>query len=360
MAAQPVVGCNADANALKEAGNVAFSSGKHLQAWELFSEAILLDPSSALLRSNRSAALASLGRHDEAFADAELCCKLQPDWWKGYTRRGHAEFHLKRYTESEQSFMEALRLNPGEKTVLEGLTKTKAALGQPGFQAAAGPRVAAAGSGPPAAVFQPPPVAYAPGSLGGGATAGAAGASSSSTLGPSDFHRLSSAELKRHLEMGASKLSDDQLDLELRLAGVYVPPGASRDEKVQLYVQTPDDPKAKPKAKAKPVSKICGCFLRDLPEDNSKSEGEKMLEWRKKKVEEWNTWDEDRLVKRLAKLGLDGDGLSRDQLMDELMKVETENYANRCHPARIQKYALVCVGGAVFLTFLVVVMGMLV
>lgn len=162
--------------------------------------------------------------------------------------------------------------------------------------------------------------------------AGSAAASSSSTLGPSDFHRLSAAELKRHLEMGASKLSDEALDLELRLAGVYVPPGASRAEKVQLYVQTPEDANAQPKAKAKakPASKMCGCFLRDLPEgQNSKSEGEKMLEWRKKKVDEWNTWDEDRLVKRLAKLGLDGDGLSRDQLMDELMKVETEPKANK-------------------------------
>lgn len=348
---QPVVGCNADAAALKEAGNVAFSSGKHLQAYELFSEAILKDPSSALLRSNRAGALASLGRHEEAFADAELCCKLQPDWWKGYTRRGHALFHLKRYPESEQSFLEALRLNPGEKTVVEALEKTRASMR--GEASTGGPRVAAASSSAaPPPVFVPPPGSV-PYSQQPGYTA--PGPASSASSGPTvDFQKLSSEELRKKLEQAAANLSDEQLDTELRLAGISVPPGASRADKVKLYTQTPEDKKGTAKKRKGMGFKCPGRKV------EKKSDGEKLLELRKKWLDEWNTWDDARLVKRLAKLGIDGEGLSRAQLLDELLQVQTERYSNRCHPERVQKYGLALVGGATFLTFAGAVIGFLV
>lgn len=406
MAAQPVVGCNADATALKEAGNVAFSSGKHLQAFELFSEAILKDPSSALLRSNRAGALASLGRHDEAFADADTCCKLQPDWWKGYTRRGHAQFHLKDYQGSEMSFLEALRLNPSEKSVFEALAKTRAALygatapAGP-VPAGAGPRAAGAPGAPPTAGFSPPPAGFVPaggayGQAAGGAygqpaggvygqpaggaygqpiggaygqpaysgqpagatpgsVPGAAAAPASSVLGPSDFHRLSADELRNRLEMAASKLSDEALDTELRLAGVTVPKGATREAKVKLYCQTDEQKNAKPEKKER--GPLCPCLVSKKP---TASEGEKLLEMRKKWVEEWSAWDDEKLVKRLAKLGIDGDGLARAQLVDELLSVETERYSKRCDPARIQKIALAVVGAGVGLTFVVTVIAFLV
>jgi len=350
---QPVVGCNADATALKEAGNVAFQNGKHIQALELFSEAILKDPSSALLRSNRAGALASLGRHEEAFADAELCCKLQPDWWKGYTRRGHAQYHLKQYPGSEQSFLEALRLNPGEKSVLEALAKTRGALGTgSGVQAsAAGPRAAAAAYAPPAAVFVPP-AAFVPAAGNAGVSAAPAASaiptSAAAPVGmaPVDFKRLTNDEMRSRLEQGVAKLSDEALDTELRLAGIAVPPGATRADKVKLYTQMPEEPK--PKAKKEGVVKRLRAKL--CPKAAKKSEGELLLEKRKNWLEEWNSWDDDRLVKRLARLGIDGDGLSRAQLLDELLQVETDRYSNRCNPQRIQKYALVGVGAAVVLT----------
>jgi len=347
---QPVVGCNADAAALKEAGNVAFSSGKHLQAYELFSEAILKDPSSALLRSNRAGALASLGRHEEAFGDAELCCKLQPDWWKGYTRRGHALYHLKRYPESEQSFLEALRLNPGDKTVIEALSKTQSAMGGASSQAVpSGPRAAGLSSAPPPYGFVPAAAPMGGMPYNGGAVGAACAPAMSSTApppgtstGPVDFQRLSAEELRYKLEQAAANLSDDALDCELRLAGIPVGPGMTRAEKVRLYTQTPEDKNPK-KAKKKKAPK--------------KTEGELLLELRKKWVDEWNTWEDERLVKRLERLGTDGEGLARAQLIDELLQVETERYQNRCNPQLIQKYALGGVGAAVVLTFAGAVIG---
>jgi len=417
--AQPVVGCNADATALKEAGNVAFSSGKHLQSYELFSEAILKDPSSALLRSNRAGALASLGRHEEAYQDAEICCKLQRDWWKGYTRRGHALFHLNRYQESEQSFVEALRLNPGEQSVMEALAKTRGSIGGQmmggqmmggqmmggqvigqmmggqmmggqmmggqvmGGQMMGGQMMGGQMMGGQQAPFYPvqqavaypgqqAPVYYlgqqAPGGQLGGAVGSTyapqphafaqlgaamggtggfamppqpAGASSAPGRPQGDFQKLSVDELRAQLQRGAAQLTDEALDTELQLAQIKVPKGATRADKEKLYTQSAFDGKdSKKTAKAKA---------------QKKSEGDKLLELRKKWVDEWNKWDDDRLVKRLAKLGTDGAGLSRAQLLDELLQVETERHSNRCSPQTIQKYSLGGVGASVAITFLVVV-----
>jgi len=76
-----------------------------------------------------------------------------------------------------------------------------------------------------------------------------------------------------------------------------------------------------------------------------------LLERRKQWLDEWSSWDDARLIKRLARLGIDGDGLVRAQLLDELLQVETDRYADRCNPARIQKYALVGVGALILCSF---------
>lgn len=403
VGAQTAVGCNKDATALKEAGNVAFQSGKHVQAVELFSEAILKDPSSALLRSNRAGAFASLGRHEEALGDAEKCVQLQPDWWKGYTRRGHAQFHLKQYAESEQSFLEALALNPGEKSVLQGLEKTRS------HMAGGGPRAAGMAGGAPQGGFMPPPGAagfqppgayqfpaggqfppggqfpgqfppggqfpgaapgQSPGAVAGqfpgaaaGQFAGAAGAqfpgqgpqggvppvAAAAGAAPDDFKKLSAEELRARLEAGAAKLSDEDLEAELRHSGITIPLGATRAEKVKLYCQTPEDIKAEARLKKKSKSEQRWAKL--CPKAK-KTDGEQLLERRKLWLEEWSTWDDVRLVKRLARLGIDGDGLARPQLLDELLQAETDNYVNRCSPARIQKFALIGVGITVILSFI--------
>jgi hypothetical protein len=194
----------------------------------------------------------------------------------------------------------------------------------------------------------------APGATGYAVPASAATSGyASSSSGPNDFHRLSAEELRHRLELGAAKLSDAALDNELALASIKVPAGATRADKVKLYVQSPEDAQnaANAKAQAKSAAK--------KPAKEKKSEGEKLLEVRKKWLEEWESWDDVRLVKRLAKLGVDGDGLARAQLLDELLEVETDRYSNRCNPQRIQKFALVGVGGAVLLTFLGVVVGLI-
>eukprot|EP00434_Breviolum_minutum_P040031 symbB.v1.2.035563.t1/scaffold4822.1/size34315/1 len=93
--------CNALASPAKDAGNSSFAAGRYQEAYDYYSQAIQADPDSALLRSNRSGALAALGRHVEALADADKCCQLRPDWYKSHVRRGHAMFQLNRVTDAE-------------------------------------------------------------------------------------------------------------------------------------------------------------------------------------------------------------------------------------------------------------------
>jgi hypothetical protein len=164
-----------------------------------------------------------------------------------------------------------------------------------------------------------------------------------------DFQKLSKEELRSRLEAAAAKLSDEALHTELRLAGIPVPEKATREEKVKLYTQIPDAPVSKKALREKKE-----------PKTTKKSDGDKLLEKRKQWLEEWNTWDDARLVKRLAKLGFDGEGLSRAQLLDELMQAESDAYLNRWNPQQIQKVALGCVGVTIILTFGAIVIGLLV
>lgn len=66
----------------KARGNAAFQAGDFSSAVDHFSKAIELNPSDAVVYSNRSGAYASLKQFDLALKDAETCVKLKPDWPK--------------------------------------------------------------------------------------------------------------------------------------------------------------------------------------------------------------------------------------------------------------------------------------
>ena len=68
----------ADANALKDAGNKAFSAKNYDKAIELFTKAIDLDSKNHILYSNRSAAHAGKKNWQAALEDAEQVCIAFP------------------------------------------------------------------------------------------------------------------------------------------------------------------------------------------------------------------------------------------------------------------------------------------
>eukprot|EP00903_Cladosiphon_okamuranus_P019424 g17859.t1 len=79
------------AEAKKKAGNDAFAKKDLDEALRLYSEAIELDPSSYIYRSNRSACYSLQGNHEKAKEEAEACIRINPDFTKGYYRLATAQ-----------------------------------------------------------------------------------------------------------------------------------------------------------------------------------------------------------------------------------------------------------------------------
>lgn len=107
----------------KAKGNTEFSAKNYQAAIEHFTEAIKHDPSDHVFFSNRSACYASLEQYDKALADGAECVRLKPDWPKGYTRKAHAEFFLKKFDDAIDSYKAGLKLAPDDAALKEGLKK---------------------------------------------------------------------------------------------------------------------------------------------------------------------------------------------------------------------------------------------
>lgn len=107
----------------KAKGNKEFSAKNFPAAIEHFTEAISHDPTDHVFFSNRSACYASLEQYDKALADGAECVKLKPDWPKGYTRKGLAEFWMKKFDDAAETYKAGLKLAPDDAAMKEGLQK---------------------------------------------------------------------------------------------------------------------------------------------------------------------------------------------------------------------------------------------
>lgn len=111
------------AQAAKAEGNKEFSAKNYKEAIKHFTEAISHDPTDHVFFSNRSACYASLEQYDKALEDGSECVKLKPDWAKGYTRKAHAEFFLKKFDDAAETYKAGLKLAPEDAALKEGLQK---------------------------------------------------------------------------------------------------------------------------------------------------------------------------------------------------------------------------------------------
>ncbi|TPX33118.1 hypothetical protein SmJEL517_g03939 [Synchytrium microbalum] len=109
------------AEEFKAQGNKAFSAGDFDTAIKAFSQAIELDTSNHVLYSNRSAAYASLKNYQKALEDAEKTVALKPDWAKGYSRVGAAQYGLSKYGDAAKAYEEGLKLDPSNAQMQKGL-----------------------------------------------------------------------------------------------------------------------------------------------------------------------------------------------------------------------------------------------
>jgi len=111
------------AAAAKAKGNAAFQAKNFEEAIKHFTEAISHDGTDHVFYSNRSACYSSIEKYEKALEDGAKCVSLKPDWPKGYTRKGLAEFFLKKYDESAETYKAGLKLAPEDAAMKEGLQK---------------------------------------------------------------------------------------------------------------------------------------------------------------------------------------------------------------------------------------------
>ncbi|KAM0884684.1 hypothetical protein ACQ4PT_030824 [Festuca glaucescens] len=97
---------------LKLLGAKAVEQKDYASASKFYSEAIKVDPEDATLYSNRSLCHLRRGETDDALLDANACIRLQPDWPKGYYRKGAALMSLKEYKEACDAFLTGGKLDP--------------------------------------------------------------------------------------------------------------------------------------------------------------------------------------------------------------------------------------------------------
>lgn len=122
---------NVSAARAKAKGNAAFQARKYEEAVSYYTEAISHDPSDVILYSNRSASYACLEEYAKALQDGQQCVSLNPDWARGYARKGLAELFLCRYDKAISTYKAGLALAPTDPLLLEGLKEVKQAKKEP-------------------------------------------------------------------------------------------------------------------------------------------------------------------------------------------------------------------------------------
>uniref|UniRef100_A0A7S4N079 Hsp70-Hsp90 organising protein n=1 Tax=Odontella aurita TaxID=265563 RepID=A0A7S4N079_9STRA len=115
----------ATADEWKGKGNQALQSGNATEAIECYTKAIDLDGSNHVYYSNRSAAYLKKGDGNNALEDAGSCVALNPNFAKGYSRKGAALHALKRYNDAIAAYNEGLGKFPEDKGLRTGLESVK-------------------------------------------------------------------------------------------------------------------------------------------------------------------------------------------------------------------------------------------
>jgi stress-induced-phosphoprotein 1 len=134
----------------KAKGNAALQANKLSEAIEHYTAAINADGTNHVYFSNRSAAYLKKGDHVHALEDAEACLGLNPEFAKGYSRKGAALHAAKRYNDSIAAYKQGLEKFPNDAGIKSGLASVeqeKERASMPGGQPS--------GSNPMAQLFGP-------------------------------------------------------------------------------------------------------------------------------------------------------------------------------------------------------------
>ena len=116
------------AERLKNKGNEALKAQQYQKAVDLYTEAIEIDLSNSIYRSNRSSALMSIGRVEAAREDAIVATRLDPNYAKGWARLGFSELKQGNGKKARAAYERAIEIAGDKATALmkQGLADSKA------------------------------------------------------------------------------------------------------------------------------------------------------------------------------------------------------------------------------------------
>lgn len=107
----------------KDKGNEHFQKGNYPEAIKCYTEAIRRNPADAKLYSNRAFAYTKLAEFHLALKDCDECINKDPQFIKGYLRKGQALIGMKELTRAQQAYQKVLEIDPNNGEAQEGLRK---------------------------------------------------------------------------------------------------------------------------------------------------------------------------------------------------------------------------------------------
>jgi serine/threonine-protein phosphatase 5 len=118
---------------LKDEGNIQLMAGHFLQAIGLYSQALELNPTNAVILSNRAQAFIKVENYGLAMLDATEAMKSDPNYAKSYFRRGSAQFALTHYKEARKDFRMVCKLMPKDRDARAKLAACEKAVKEEAF-----------------------------------------------------------------------------------------------------------------------------------------------------------------------------------------------------------------------------------
>lgn len=140
---------SARADAANDRGTEYYKKKEYSQAFDCFTEAIRLCPTSAVYHCNRAAVALHVGQYNIAAQDAEEACTRDPSFVKAWLRGAKAHTKLQNPSEARLWYGKALDLDPSNATALAGLNEVKALEARLKQREAYNQAYAAAGNRPP-------------------------------------------------------------------------------------------------------------------------------------------------------------------------------------------------------------------
>ncbi len=137
------VSCSAN-----DRGMELFAAGHASAAFDCFTEAVRLRPTSAVYHANRAAAALKLGRADLAVEAAAAAAKRDSGYLRAHLRLGRALLALAQPADAEAAFKQVLELEPRNAAAARGVEEAARLAGQQRVQHGEDAAAAAAGSRP--------------------------------------------------------------------------------------------------------------------------------------------------------------------------------------------------------------------